>query len=202
MAGTSAEIIMKGQAHSNYLECAPQQGQGAGAPVSFVDGNGAFNGNIVIPPGGSITFSDGTITTAGGQISVVNITAAQIIAATATPITLVPAQGNGTIVWVTDCFYEYVSGGTPFTNTASAAFGLFLGASSVYSESIDISALSGTTNNISSIGSWTQQASGESGDASATLLNQPVTIKNTSAAVSGGNGTITVVTHYFVAKGL
>jgi hypothetical protein len=99
---------------NNFVKYTDQQGNLLSAIVR--------DGTIQVQ---GVEFTDGTTQTtaaSGGSqpVSVVNLTAAQILALSTTPVVLVPAPGANQYIAPTVVIFQFIYGGTPFTGVVGA----------------------------------------------------------------------------------
>lgn len=152
---------------------------------------------------GNLMTSDGTNWTSSAPTiysATLNLTNAQIKALFTTPITIVPAQGAGTVITVTSIIVKYIYGGTNaftgggnlnirYTNTTGQSINatimtsaLLLGTASVYSQTLNTAI---------------------SGAAIANMENRLVCIHNATAAFTGNaanNNLINVKILYYITQ--
>ncbi len=128
------------------------------------------------------------------------LTAAQILALYATPVSLVPAQGAGTMICVDQIVIDVTYGTTQFASggAISAQYGSTVHAGGVIcTETIAASLLNGFAAN----GVLFAAGSGNGGVSSA-VLNTAVYLSNATGAFTTGDSTASVTTFYRVLSGL
>lgn len=135
------------------------------------------------------------------QKAAISITSAQYLALNATAVTLVGAQGSGTLVEVLSYRVDYTYGGTAYGGVGTS---LRL----AYGFGGDVLTCVGTTfisTNVNAVAVNSHYQSGQCIDgstlSSATMLNQPVVLEAANAPTTG-NGTFTLTIFYRIVTGL
>jgi len=136
--------------------------------------------------------------TVAAQIAIVTLTKAQILAANATPVTIVPAPGTGRAIIVLFAIYEALFGTTPYTDGGGLYYGSvnFGGGIAVVADGGDGGVLAQNPPNIFVLGSNASfTASGPVGGATGYLSNQAV-VYTSNGGLTGGDGGLRITVVY------
>lgn len=128
----------------------------------------------------------------GTLSATVIVAAADLLTLNTIPIQIIPAPGAGNMISIVGATMEYVFNITPYTVAAGSQLQLFISTIEVGS---DIAATGLLDQGANTFG-FTTAANQITGIPTATVANQPLTIKNSSTAFTGGNGTLVVTVYY------
>ena len=131
------------------------------------------------------------------QSSAITLTSAQILAMNTTPVSVIPAQGAGTLIEVLSAVADYIYGTAQYTS--GGAIGLFYGVETGPLATATLASTFLTSPTVNQIGIMEGALASS---ASSTVLNTAIVISNQSGVFATGNGTMIVKVKYRVHIGL
>lgn len=183
-----------------------------GGKVAFYNATGSFYSAFQAGnPGANVSWTlptiDATIpgqvlsSNAAGTLSwastgtlsaTVTVSSTALLTLNATPVEIIAAPGANTMISIVGATMEYVFNSTAYTVPAATQLQLFVNTLKVGS---DIAATGLLDQGVDTFG-FTTAANQAIGVPTATVANQPLTIKNSGTAFSAGNGTLVVTVYY------
>lgn len=148
-------------------------------PYAFPTSDGTSGDYLAINGMGALAWASPTV-----QTVQVSLTPAQLLALNSNPITLVPAQGPGTLIVPIAATANYTFGTTPYSTAT-----LIIGAGSFNKLFTDSTSLADTQNSIRVFQPFTGLSAGTAS------LNSPLVL---NGAPSGGDGSLVVTVSYIV----
>lgn len=198
-----AQYDIAGQGHKRFYGTAAPSS--ANDTIGMVINVGDFIWNVSPSPGGPLGWQCVTAGSPGTWVSVEAIssasftfTAAQVNAMNGTPLTLVAAQGAGTMLEVISCALENIYGSAAFSGGGAIAV-YYASASGTLASSTAAATFltSPTANQIALLTPAVASA------LASTVVNQPLVLSNASGAFSvGTGGSLTVRLRYRTHIGL
>lgn len=151
--------------------------------VTIVDASGNIQGSAML----ANSVDTGQLAVAALQYATVNLSSAQILALNGTPITLVAAQGTGTVILVENIEFKMVTTSTQYAAGGNVTF-QYSGGNAVTNNigAAVITAAAGTSYTI------------RQGIDVTAVANTAVTVTNATAAFTTGTGTAVVNIKYRV----
>jgi hypothetical protein len=143
---------------------------------------------------GRLTAATNNTIATGSTVSTGSLTSAQVLALSTTPITLVAAQGSGTLIVVDSIAVEQVYSGTAYTFTGTLSFRYTNGAGPSLANTCASSILTSAATEICIVTALTTLVAGTS------ITNDAIVI-SASAAPTVGTGTLSYAVKYHVVTG-